>query len=63
MVTSITEDGAEENFDFSRRERGSRITRVAGTSVQAVRKSVRLVVLSPFHLVKAITTPLTGPSK
>ena len=63
MVTSITEDEAEENFDLSRRKRRSRIKRVAVTSVQAVGKSVRLVVLSPFHLVKALTTPLTGQSK
>ena len=62
-VTSITEDENEENFDFRRRKRGSRISRVAGTSVQAVGKSVRFVVLSPFHLVKAISKPLTGSSK
>ena len=52
-----------ETFDFKRRRRGSRITSVAETSVQAVGKSVRFVVLSPFHLVKAMSKPLTGSSK
>ena len=39
------------------------MSNVAETSVQAVGKSVRFVVLSPFHLVKAMSKPLTGSSK